>query len=158
MAIPVEPGPLIAALIANERLLASLYRSFAAAFPNAAGEWTGFAKEEDGHAEWWELLSERARAGKLPLKPDPPKVAAITTTLDYIMRQVQVARGKRMTLAQAIGIARDLENSMLENAFFRVFDLARDQDKKLMAAMRKATEIHRDKLVAWAATVQRPSA
>jgi hypothetical protein len=135
------------ALAENERGLAALYESFAAAFPIDRDLWAGLAREEEEHASW----IRRAVDGLPPEARRRPmltvRLPAVTTMIRYVSSLVGRCRRGELTRRTAIALGRDLENSLLEGKLLTVLDTPPLTTGGVGKALAESTAQHRSRLI-----------
>jgi rubrerythrin len=123
-----------------------LYEAFALDFRDRRELWQNLARDEQGHADRLESLrpqsSEVDRLGRdRRLRPQ-----AVRSSLTYVESQRVRAEEGGIGLLQALAIARDLENALIESQFSKLVDLANDDIRMVMTELSTDTERHRGTL------------
>jgi hypothetical protein len=140
---------LVQVLEKYELTVAALYDTCASVLPESREAWLVFAAEERLHAQWIGALHTHLKGGRISFEQTRFTVQSVQTAIGYIEGQIaRIASGK-IDLSQSLHIAIGIERSLLESAFFRVFNLTGDQALKLRARLVEATRTHLDQLVAW---------
>jgi hypothetical protein len=130
----------------HEEAISQLYATFATTFPEEAGFWAELADEERNHARWVRSLHAGVRDGLVVFAPDRFSTQALTTSTHYILDQVARTHAGGVSLVQAFSIAHDLENSMIERKFFQSFTADSAEVKRVLSALDRATEKHRQRI------------
>jgi hypothetical protein len=133
-------------MIEHELALRRLYEVFAALFAERRDLWHVLAREEEGHA---------GRLGKLRSEPTLDgwlsrytglKTQAIRSSIGYIESQKLRAEEGRLSLVQALSVAEDLENALIENQFARVDNSVSVEIGSVLMGIAVETERHRQVL------------
>ncbi|CAB1065826.1 hypothetical protein D1BOALGB6SA_10625 [Olavius sp. associated proteobacterium Delta 1] len=132
-----------------ELSIAALYETFATILPLTRNEWSNYAGEERLHAKWINVLHGYLKDEKISFEQTKMASQAITTSIDFIERQIQNALESKIDLKQALVFAIDIEESLLESAFLKVFKLNGAKAKKIQARLIEATEAHKNRLIEW---------
>lgn len=140
---------LVKVLEQYELTVAALYETFASVLPESREAWLVFAAEERLHAQWIGALHTHLKDGRISFEQTRFTVRSVQTAITYIEGQIARLAPRKIDLSQSLHIAIGIEKSLLESAFFRVFDLSGDQARKVRARLIEATRTHLDHLVAW---------
>jgi hypothetical protein len=132
-----------------ELSIASLYETFASVLPESKNAWMAFADEEHLHAKWINTLYKYARDGKITFEQTKFTSQSIKIAIDYIEGQKDKTLKEKLDLKQCLNIAINIEKSLLENAFFRVFKLNVPETQKIRARLEEATKSHIERLIEW---------
>ena len=73
--------------------------------------------------------------------------------VDYIEGKIKDVSTSKIDLKQALIIAIDIEKSLLESGFFRVFNLSGPKAAKIRSRLVEATKAHKDSLIKWQADI-----
>jgi hypothetical protein len=68
------------------------------------------------------------------------------TSISHLEKQTEASKKGTLSLRNAVSIALDIEKSMIENKFFKIFDLADSKRDRIRAGLEKETSKHRQKL------------
>lgn len=138
----------------HEEGLNELYSAYAERFPHQREFWSQLSEEELVHAGQVSLIQEQLNANKAVYTPCKLRTGAIESSLEYIYSQTAEARTGRILLINALSVALDLEQAIIEKKYFEAVDgdsvemkliledLA-EQSKEHIAKVRKAWEQHR---------------
>ncbi len=137
-----EPGTL-QLLIEHELALKQLYEVFAVAFPARRDLWLGIAGDEQDHADWLGALRSKDAPGKQAWFDQRFKPQAIRSSIRYVEQQATKARESRLTQREALSIARDLENALIEKQFSRMSESLPAGVRSVLSEIAAATEGHR---------------
>lgn len=135
-------------MIDNENAVGDLYELFARQFPLTDTLWNELVLEEREHADWLRALRFELKDGALRLSPTwvefLPQAEALRVTLQS---SLQRAGAGDYTLEEALSLARELENAVLEQEFFRIVSDGPDSAlQPIFAQLADATRRHRDRL------------
>jgi len=122
-------------LAQNEEELSRLYNTFSLRFPAAADLWSRLSAQETGHAGLIRGLYPRVNDGSLKLQPERFSRQAIAGMTSYIKELAVKVEEK--DLVWAFSVSLDIEKSLIDHAFFNVFE-ADSQELKL--ALNKLAE------------------
>ncbi len=109
-----------AKLADNEIALAELYATFARTFSEDASFWTALVDDERRHASLINDVRQSEPSGGVRPPPAGARPEAIDTMMRYVRSIVERCRKGELSRVQACALAKDLENSMLENKLFVV--------------------------------------
>lgn len=132
-----------------ELTVAALYDAFAAILPESSEAWMAFAAEERLHAQWIARLHTHLKGGRISFEQTKYTVRSVQTAIAFIEGQIARLARERCSLPQALNIAIAVERSLLESAFFRVFNLSGVEARKVRDQLESATRKHLDQLLAW---------
>jgi rubrerythrin len=131
-------------MISLERMLATLYATCGAAFPEDRLFWLGLADQEEQHAESIErllrLVSERPEEFEVGR---PFTSAAIQTIKAGISGHIEAAQRGRLTRDKALFICRDIENSVLESSYRDIVKSGNVEFKRVIEAIVQQTLAHK---------------
>ena len=133
----------------NELSIAALYETFATIFPTSRKDWLRYAEEERLHAKWINVLQDHMKDEKISFEQTKIASQAIRTSIDYIERQIQKALESKIDLEHALVIAIDIEKSLLESAFLRVFNFRHAKAERIQSRLLEATELHKKRMIEW---------
>jgi len=133
---------LVNALMQNENLLSKLYAKYANNFAIENEFWAHISHDETDHASWLHSLTQKINQGWVHMAGDRFKLEAIEYFADYIKTQISTAEQTELSLIQALSVSMDMENSMLENGTFKVYETDSTELKDVLNKLQKSTEIH----------------
>jgi len=142
-------------LVTHELAIGELYEAYARRFPDQAELWRGLAAEEREHAEWLDAMGHRVEAGELAFDARRFKAPAVRSALKYLKRRQEEAAAGGVTRREALGTALDIEQALLENAYYRaiagdpvdlrvVLDTLSAGTREHLARVREALDAVRD--------------
>ena len=138
-----------------ELSIADLYETFASMLPQSRDAWMSFVKEEHLHAKWIGQLQALLKNETISFEQKTYTLQATKTAINYLEKQIEQVKRDKPDLLQVLNIAIDIEKSLLESAFLRVFKLNGPKAQKIQARLEKATKIHADRLIDWRADMQK---
>lgn len=140
---------LIQLLQKYELSIAALYETFASVLPESKNAWMSFADQERIHAKWISTLYSHLKDGKIAYEQIKFTVQSAKTAIDYIEAQIDKTLKEKPDLNRSIIIAINIEKSLLESAFFKVFTLNSPEAQKIRSRLEEATKSHIDRLMEW---------
>jgi hypothetical protein len=140
---------LINHLVKYELAIAGLYETFASILPESKKDWTALANEERLHAKWINTLHTHLKNEKLTFEQTKFTAQAAKTAINYVEDQIDKAKKTKPDLKNSLNTAINIEKSLLESAFFRVFNLRGLETKKVRSQLEEATRSHIDRLIEW---------
>jgi len=138
-----------------ELSIAALYETFANILPSSKDTWLKFSKEERLHAKWINVLHSHMKGEIISFEQTNMTTQATKTSISYIESQIDKAKESQVDLKQALIIAIDIERSLLESAFLRVFQLKGSKGKKIQSKLFEATKAHIKGLIEWQANIRK---
>ena len=136
-----------------ELSIATLYETFANILPSSRKAWMNYAREERLHAKWINVLHTHMNDDIISFEQTKITTQAIRISINYIESQIEKAIESKVDLKQALIIAIDIEKSLLESAFFKVFKLSGSKAEKVRSRLLAATEAHVKGLVEWQTSI-----
>jgi rubrerythrin len=130
----------------HEEAVGELYTAYADRFPKHKDFWTRLAGEEKGHAAWIRKLFPKAEEGIILFDDTRFNVKAIDTSLMYIEHWVREARSEPIELTKGLSIALDIENSLIEKDYFKVYGTDDDEMRRVFDALVQGTREHRARI------------
>jgi hypothetical protein len=146
---------LIELLRQYELSIAALYDTFAGLLVSDGKPWTEFANEERLHAKWISTLHEYFEKEKLSIEQTNFTVQSTKVAISYIEKQIIKIGESDLDLLKALSIAIDVEKSLFESAFFRIFQFNGPKAVKIQSQLIQATKKHLDKLIQWRLSEQK---
>lgn len=132
-----------------ELTIATLYETFAVILPSSRDVWLHYAKEEHLHAKWIQELHVHLKDEKISFEQSRATTQSIKISIEYIETQIKKATGAKIGLEQALNIALDIEQSLLESTFLKVFKLRGPKAEKIRSRLFEATQSHIKRLREW---------
>jgi hypothetical protein len=141
-------------LLENYELsIADLYETYASVIPESRNAWLVFAEEERLHAKWIKQLYMYFKNGKIQLEETKFTIQSMKTAIDYIENQKKRTLKETPDLKLFINIAINIEESLLEKAFLKVFRLSVPAAEKIRSQLKEATQTHLESLINWRARI-----
>lgn len=140
---------LIELLQKYELSVAALYETFADLMPSSQKAWYDYAQEERLHAKWISTLHGYLKSEKISFEQTRFTAQSTRTAIQYIEKQIDSVKKTTPDLRKALAIAIDIEKSLFESTFFRVFKLGGPKAASIQFQLIEATKIHLEKLVQW---------
>ncbi|MEA1940107.1 MAG: hypothetical protein U9N03_05535 [Candidatus Caldatribacteriota bacterium] len=137
---------IIELLAEHERVISQLYKEYARKFPEQNDFWSKIADEEIEHASWIFKLRSQVEKGSLYFKEGRFKTEAIKTSLEYLKSQITEVQNKKISAKNALSVARDLENGLIEKKFFEIFESDCREIKQVLRDLAAATREHRNRI------------
>jgi len=132
-----------------ELSIAVLYETFSSILPSTKNAWVTFAKEERLHAKWINTLHAHLKNERISFEQTKFTVQSVKTAIDYVEDQIDQAIKAKPDINKAVNIAINIEKSLLESAFFRVFKLSGPKAQEIRTRLEEATKAHIDRLIEW---------
>jgi len=133
-------------LAEHEKAISQLYKEYARKFPEQKDFWSKIAREELEHASWIFTLCSKAKEGSLYFEEGRFKTGAIKTSLEYLKSQIAEAQNNKISAKNALSVARDLENGLIEKKFFEVFQPDCREIKQVLLDLAAATREHSNRI------------
>jgi rubrerythrin len=133
-------------LARHEEAVGRLYAAYADRFPAQRALWSKLSDEESQHAEWIRGLDPVIKEKAMTFRKDRFKADAIDKSMAWVTFQTGKAQSKDVPLDEALTVAMDLENGMIENKWFEVFSDDPPEFKTILRSLAKATETHRTRV------------
>ncbi len=133
----------------HELVIAALYDKFGDIFPESKKVWQAFATEERRHAKWIGALQAHLKGETVTFEQTRMTIQSATIAIEYIERQIESLGKNRIDLEKALIIALDIEKSLMESAFFKVFKLGGPKANSIRSRLMEATEAHIKRLIDW---------
>ena len=133
-------------LAKHEEAIGRLYEEYAARFPEQHAFWLKLSEEEYEHAEWIRTLDPEIKDYSLSLSEDRFKAGTLERSLAWVTFQTGRAQKGDLSVDEALTVALDVENSLIENKCFEVFEHDPPKFKKVLRELASATENHRKRV------------
>jgi rubrerythrin len=137
---------IIELLAEHEKEISRLYQEYARKFPEQKDFWSKIAREEIEHASWIFKLRSKIKEGTLYFKEGRFKMEAIKTSLEYLKSQITEAQNNKISAKNALSVARDIENGVIEKKFFEVFEPDCREIKQVFLDLATATREHSNRI------------
>lgn len=136
------------ALISHEATVGRLYEAFSELFPSRSEFWRRLATEERGHADRLRQLASEPTVEEWLLRQSGLRLQAVRSSIVYVETQIERAHAGGLGLLQALVIARDLEEALIEEQFARMSRSSHVTASPVLAELAAETEAHRATLAA----------
>jgi hypothetical protein len=134
----------------HEKAIGRLYVTYAHRFPQDCDFWLGLSQEEDQHAQWIELLHSKIEEELSGLIVNRFPTVAISHSISYINRLIESANRPSLTPVNALSVALDIEQALLENRYFEVFESDSAEIKRVLELLSQGTKAHLERVrCAW---------
>ena len=133
-------------LINNEVNVGKLYRAYAERFREYCSFWADLASEEVKHASWIRKLALKVADGTVIINDKRFNASAIKTFSNYLERELIKVNKDDIPLINALSTALYIEESLIEQKYFEVFDGDSIEFKKTMIDLANGTKDHRSKI------------
>ena len=133
-------------LMDNEIGVGKLYRAYAKHFPDYRTFWTALAGEEVEHASWLGKLASKVTEGSVLIDERRFNTAAIKTFSEYLERELDRVNRSGISLIGALSTALYIEQSIIEQKYFEVFEGDTIEFKKVLLDLADATKTHLGKV------------
>ncbi len=130
-------------LIRHESVIGQLYEVFASLFTEREGFWRSLAEDEQVHADRLGELGSEPSINRWLSHDSGLRPQAIKSSIGYVESQIERAEEGRVTSLQALSIARDLENALIEEQFSRMSDSVHIEAGPILLQLAAETETHR---------------
>jgi rubrerythrin len=130
----------------HEEAIGELYAAYARRFPEHQEFWLKLKNEEIGHAGIIRKLFPKIDDGFIRFDDKRFNVKAIETSLKYINTWTSDADNGTVEMLNALAIALDLENGMIEKKFLDVFEADADDLKIAIKALSDGTREHKQRI------------
>jgi len=137
---------IIELLAEHEKEISRLYQEYARKFPEQKDFWSKIAHEEIEHARWIFKLRSKIKEGSLYFKEGRFNMEAIKISLGYLKSQIIEAQNNKISAKNALSVARDIENGLIEKKFFEVFEPDCREIKQVFLDLATATRDHSNRI------------
>jgi hypothetical protein len=141
--MPADTPDILDLLIQHERALARLYLRFAAVFGERQELWQKLAGEEHSHAKKLEALLTEPERERWLSRVEWLKREAILSSIGHADMQASRAAEGGLTLLQALAVANDLEDALIDRQFISPIPSDCGGIGVILEELRKETEEHR---------------
>lgn len=143
---PADQVETIGLIAAHESAIAELYRAYGKRFPEHKELFEGLAEEEVGHARQVARFADEVRAGSLHVDAGRFSAESILASLDHIRGRMEEEKEGELSFADALAVAIDLEDALIERRYFEIFEDDTPELKELLRSLEAETEEHRQRL------------
>lgn len=133
-------------LIRHETVIGQLYELFAEVFPEHQAFWGGMREEEQKHSDWLQGLSSKESLKKWFREDGQFRQLAIGGSTEYIERQIERVKKTPIDLLEALSIANDIEEALIEKQFIRLNISGPEEIKNVMKGLVADTQRHRKQI------------
>jgi rubrerythrin len=144
---PEKQKKTIEMLAGHERAIGRLYKVYAEKFPYYEDFWLAFSGEETQHANWINELQSKIEEGSIHFNQDRFQIPAIQHSLNYAQKMLAKAQESDLDLISALSTASSIEDALIENRFFEIFEADSAQLKETLRRLAEATEDHRRRIL-----------
>ena len=137
---------IIELLAEHEKEISRLYQEYARIFPEQKDFWSKIVREEIEHANWIFKLRSKIKEGSLYFEEGRFKTDAIKTSIEYIKNQITKAQNNKISIKNALSVARDIESGLIEKKFFEVFEPDCREIKQVLLDLAAATREHYNRI------------
>ena len=126
----------------NEDLIAILYSTYAERILGFQEFWTNLAAEGKEHAAGIRALKDRLKDGKVFVNRSRFQEEAINVFSKYLNGRIAEAKKSELSQLNALSVAWDIENSVLEKKYFEVFATDSVEIRQLLSKLEAETARH----------------
>ena len=142
MSSQADQAQTIGLLAAHEAAMGDLYRLYAAKLPDSASLFESLATAERDHARALADFADGVKHGLVHIDPQRFTAEAVLNSLDYIKERLAEANSSSVTLAQALSVAHDLEEGLIEKQYYEVAEADCTEMKDLLQRLAQETAAH----------------
>lgn len=139
-------GEILSLMREIELAVADLYRRFAASFPQDRAFWEDLVRDEEGHAETVTALRLHLEKSEVPVAAGRVNLATLGTYRKGLEYQIGRLKKGELNRKSALFIARDLEKTLVERAFYAAVKSDDPEYRALRERIESETEAHLRKL------------
>jgi rubrerythrin len=137
---------IFALLKQHEVAISELYSAYAERFPYRKQFWLQLADEEMEHADVVDLLQAKIEENEAIYSQDKIRTGAIRSSIDYIERLTEEARVGLLRMVNALSIALDLEEAVIEKKFFQVVEGDTVDIKRMLQELQDKDQDHANRI------------
>ena len=108
-----------------------------------------FTNEERLHAKWIDTLHTYLINEKITFEQTKFTIQSVKTAISYVEDQINKAKKTETDLSKSLSTAINIEKSLLESTFFKVFNLSNPGAKKVRTQLEEAIRSHLERLIEW---------
>lgn len=138
---------MISALIEHENAIAGLYDVYEECTGESPEFWHQLVREENAHAYVLQELQNRFLNNEIYVDSWKFNLTAIKTAIEYIKLKTEQARQNGISYMSALVIARDVESTILEHDFFRLYKPQNYADDIEIESLAKHTAEHLERII-----------
>lgn len=125
-----------------EESVGVLYEIYEEIFPEYSQFWSQLVIDERKHADWLRQIQSNAVQSNVRFSETKFNSAAIQTFLNYIRDEMEKAKMRQRSLLNALSIALQLEESLMERKYFAVVEGDCPEVKRVLANLAAETQTH----------------
>ncbi|MHC4156665.1 MAG: hypothetical protein ACYST6_17335 [Planctomycetota bacterium] len=133
-------------LTKHEETIGQLYKAYAERYTDHRDFWLGLSADEDQHARWINELRSKIEDGSVHFNQDRFQIPPIRHSLNYVEKMLLKSVEADFELIEAFSTAWYIEDALLENKFFEVFETDSADLKETLRKLSEATEEHRQRI------------
>jgi rubrerythrin len=126
----------------QENQASRLYAIYAIRFPEQRDLWERMSRDEVNHARWINGIRKAVDRGEAVVNPDVLRIEEVRKLAKILADQIARTEQAVLLPADAIRAAAEIEGSMLEESFPRVFESKREKIRKLLTRLQDETARH----------------
>lgn len=146
MNVAKDANQLVKAMYDHEMAISRLYGAYAARFPDYKDFWLDLSGEETGHADCLNQLWQKAKEGSEFIVVQRFSMAALDTSIKYVKKLIDKAGDANFELINAFSLALHIEEAMIENKYFEVFEGDSPQTVHVLDLLASETRKHFQKI------------
>lgn len=144
--ITTSQGNLIELMAINEETLSKLYNLYAQKFSVYQDFWQTISSEEIEHGQWIRALLKRVNEGTALFNEGRFSKWALDSYSEKVKTEIVKTTQENVSPKYAANFALTLEQSMVENKFFEVFEGDAPDLKQVLIALEVSTNGHIERL------------
>ncbi|MHC4062523.1 MAG: hypothetical protein ACYSUC_01720 [Planctomycetota bacterium] len=133
-------------LAKHEEAIGQLYKAYSERYTDHRDFWLGLSDDESQHARWINELHSKVEDGSVHFKQDRFQIPAIRHSLNYVEKMLFKSIEADFELIEAFSTAWYIEDALLENKFFEVFETDSADLKETLRKLSEATAEHRQRI------------
>jgi len=130
----------------NEEAISQLYQAYARRFMQERDLWLNLAKDKLDHYRQITSLKQKAQEGEVRFQEGRFNEQAVHFVSEYIQKVLKEADSQEVSLVNALSIAYDLENTLIEKQFFAIFSNDSEYTREVFQTLAEGTLKHRQKV------------
>ena len=129
-------------LAKNEEKISALYKIFAEEFPEYRKFWIDLANQEIQHYLWLKGLGDQVADGAIFINENRFPLKAVELFSSYLEEIIKKTKDGKLSFKNAVSIARDIENALVERDFFKIFSGDSPRLKDILSKLEIETREH----------------
>ncbi|MFC1949095.1 hypothetical protein ACFLW0_02865 [Chloroflexota bacterium] len=142
MTPPEKREEMMQMLAASEEAVGRLYDAYAGRFPEHEEFWLGLAMEEADHANTVFDLMRKVKDGSASFFESRLSVEKVQELQGHLGRQLARVKKEKISFADALSVAVDIEKSLSEHKYYWFFSGASEEVQELLDYLDSATQNH----------------